>query len=93
MNDYTILNITNNKRIIIIKDYELKIKDLINIVNLKNIDEIIFVIDYLPENNKFRSISFSVVNDKIDLNKYSYLNNDKVSQYINSAFNQKTINC
>jgi len=93
MKDYTILNITNKKKVIIINDYELSIKDLVNIISLNNIEEVIFVIDYLPETNKYRSISFTVVDNKIDLRKYTYLNNDIVNKYINFANNQNTLSC
>lgn len=93
MKDYSILNMLNNKKVIIIRNYELTIKDLINIVNVENINEVIFVIDYLPENNKFRSMSFVVTGNKIDLNKFTYLNNEQVSQYIDYAVNQKLMDC
>lgn len=81
MEDYIILNIKKNKELIIIKNYELKIKDLINIVDLHDINELIIIIDYLPENNKFKSISFSVRNNKVDLNKYTYLSKNTTLKY------------
>lgn len=89
MKDYSILNMMNNKKVIIIKNYELSIKDFINIVNVENVNEVIFVIDYLPQNNKFRSMSFVVTNKKIDMNKFTYLTNEQISIYMDYANNLK----
>jgi RAB protein geranylgeranyltransferase component A len=82
MNEYLVYNIDQDLKLVVINDYNTKVSELIKNIHVDTATKIIFSINYLPEENKYRFIEFHIKDNQINPLDYKYLNKNESSVFM-----------